>query len=98
MEISRQRRGRERPDVGNARAGEREALPAAEAIDLQDQRGRAVRIFAGAERKPVEGQRMRRIGDDGERRLLRILGQARPGVKADPLGDRRHPRQWRIEP
>ena len=34
MEISRQRLGRERPDIGNAGAGERQALPGAEAVNL----------------------------------------------------------------
>ncbi len=66
MEIGWQRFGRQGPDTGNSWPGERQALSASEALNLQYERGRAVRILGGAERKVVEGWRVRGLGNDGE--------------------------------
>jgi len=84
--------------IRDAGPREQQALPGPEALHLEHERGRAVRVFRGSERKAVERRRMDGIGDERERGLPGIGRYACAGVQADPIGDLRRSRERRVEP
>src|SRR6478736_5923961 len=76
-QIERLDRRLERRDTVDAGSAQVEAASRIQAIDLKDQRGRAIRIFAGAQRETLERRQRRAVADQREACDRRILHHRR---------------------
>ena len=97
-EMAGQRGRRDQRRALDARAFEKQIVAGNEALDLQDQRGRAIGIFLRPLREVLEGNQPCRVGNEGEMRVGRRVGERRAGVKSEPACNRRRLPQRRIEP